>query len=102
MPLVRFGHASGRRRAFTCSEFFDPVEMRLGNPSRPDIVQESRKSPEWQTAIAEFRRARTLVALTQAKIQAVAELLMRHQQSRVVIFTADVLSAYIHSNNSGL
>lgn len=75
-------------------QFRRAVEMRMVNPSWPDIVRESRKSSEWQAAMAGFRRARALVALTQGKIQAVAELVMRHRQSRVLIFTADTASAY--------
>ena len=51
-------------------------------------------SPEGRTALRAWRRNRQLLHFTEAKADAVAVLLGRHRDSRVIIFTADNGAAY--------
>jgi superfamily II DNA or RNA helicase len=54
----------------------------------------ARSSPEGRAAIAAWRRARHMLGLTRAKRAAVANLLARHRDSRVLVFTGDNEAAY--------
>jgi len=62
--------------------------------SFPDFVRHATQSPEGRAALSAWRRNRHLLHFTQAKAQAVAELLRRHRDSRVLVFTADNAAAY--------
>ncbi len=51
-------------------------------------------SEEGRAALAAWRRARSMLGLTTAKRAMVRDLLARHEQSRVLIFTGDNAAAY--------
>ena len=51
-------------------------------------------SPEGRLALSAWRRSRRLLAFTRAKRLALAELLLRHRENNVLVFTADNESAY--------
>jgi superfamily II DNA or RNA helicase len=59
-----------------------------------EFVSLALQSNEGRAALAAWRRTQKLVAFTRAKAQAVAALLERHADSRVLLFTADNDSAY--------
>lgn len=59
-----------------------------------DFVSAACLSPEGRAALAAWRRNRQLLQFTRAKAQAVAVLLKRHRDSRVLVFTADNQTAY--------
>ena len=58
------------------------------------FVRAARRSVSGRAALEAWRRARSLLVLTSAKVDQVGALLERHRQSRVLIFTADNRSAY--------
>jgi superfamily II DNA or RNA helicase len=59
-----------------------------------EFVSLAAQSPEGRAALQAWRRNRQLLHFTEAKAQAVAVLLARHRDSRVIIFTADNRAAY--------
>jgi len=59
-----------------------------------DFARAAARSSEGRGALAALRRARKLVAFTQAKREALRSLLERHRQARVLVFTADNDAAY--------
>jgi len=73
-----------------CSQFF-----RLApRASWPQFVAAARKSAEGRKALASFRRARALVAFSAQKRVVLGELLHRHRDRQVLIFTRDNATAY--------
>src|SRR5690606_2057861 len=65
-------------------------------PAAPwgDFVKAASRSDEGRRALAAWRRSRQIVALPAAKRALVAQLLTRHQEGKVLIFTPDNPSAY--------
>ena len=59
-----------------------------------EFVSAASQSPEGRAALAAWRRSRRLLQFTEAKARAVATLLARHRDARVLIFTADNDAAY--------
>lgn len=59
-----------------------------------DFVRAAGRSSEGRRAVAAWRAARRLLALTQAKRDTLRILLERHREARLLIFTADNTSAY--------
>lgn len=59
-----------------------------------EFVSAASQSPEGRAALAAFRRSQRLLAFTRAKARAVHELLARHRDARVLVFTADNDTAY--------
>jgi superfamily II DNA or RNA helicase len=59
-----------------------------------DFLRSASQSEEGRAALAGYRRATRLVALTRAKKRAVGRLLARHRTARVLVFTADNAAAY--------
>jgi superfamily II DNA or RNA helicase len=59
-----------------------------------DFMRVAAASLEGRRALAAWRRTRRLLALTRAKRAAITELLARHRDGRLLIFTADNDSAY--------
>jgi superfamily II DNA or RNA helicase len=59
-----------------------------------DFVRLASHTAEGRTALAAFRSARRLISLTLAKQAALAELLARHRDSRILVFTSDNAAAY--------
>jgi superfamily II DNA or RNA helicase len=94
LPLTRGERAEYDRDMQAFHHFSRAVRSQMLSPSWVDLMREARKSPRGQAAMAGFRRARALVALTEAKVHALVELLTRHSRSRVLIFTADTMTAY--------
>ena len=60
----------------------------------PDFVALAAQSPEGRAAVNAWQRNRRLLQFTEAKASAVAALLERHRDSRLLIFTADNEAAY--------
>lgn len=59
-----------------------------------EFVQSAGMTDAGRRALAAFRRARTLLAFTAAKRAALAALLEKHRESRVIVFTACNETAY--------
>jgi superfamily II DNA or RNA helicase len=59
-----------------------------------DFAHAAARTAEGRRALEAFRRARRLVAFTEAKREMLRVLLHRHREARVLIFTADNESAY--------
>jgi superfamily II DNA or RNA helicase len=59
-----------------------------------DFVTTATQSLEGRRALDAWRRNRRLLAFTRGKARAVATLLARHRDSKVLIFTADNAAAY--------
>lgn len=59
-----------------------------------DFARAAARTVEGRRALDAFRRARRLVAFTDAKRDALAMLLARHRDARTLVFTADNESAY--------
>jgi superfamily II DNA or RNA helicase len=59
-----------------------------------EFAAAARSSGEGRAALAAWRRSRQLLSLTSAKRAAVASLLARHRDSRVLVFTGDNEAAY--------
>jgi len=57
-------------------------------------VRAASRTAEGRHALAAWREARRLLALTDAKRRALQALLARHRDARVLVFTADNASAY--------
>jgi len=59
-----------------------------------DFVRTAGRTAEGRRALAAWREARQLLALTDAKRRALQMLIDRHRDARVLVFTADNASAY--------
>ncbi|MFZ5892690.1 MAG: DEAD/DEAH box helicase family protein [Myxococcota bacterium] len=59
-----------------------------------DFVAAATRTREGRAALAAWRRNRSLSGFTRAKASALRELLARHRDSRVLVFTADNDAAY--------
>jgi superfamily II DNA or RNA helicase len=59
-----------------------------------DFVAECAQSREGRAALSAWRRARQLTAFTRGKARALASLLARHHDSRVLVFAADNATVY--------
>lgn len=59
-----------------------------------DFVRLAGRSPEGRHALSAWRQAQKLLALTDAKREALRVLLARHREARTLVFTADNAAAY--------
>ncbi len=59
-----------------------------------DFQRAAVRTDEGRRALAAWRRSRRLVAFTQAKQRALAQLLHEHRESRLLVFTGDNDTAY--------
>jgi superfamily II DNA or RNA helicase len=59
-----------------------------------DLVRFATPTPEGRHALSAWRQARKLLALTDAKRDALRSLLQRHRYTRTLVFTADNEAAY--------
>ena len=59
-----------------------------------EFVSAASRSAEGRRALAAWRRTRRMIGFTQAKAEAVRELLALHRSARVLVFTADNDAAY--------
>jgi len=59
-----------------------------------DFVRFAARTPAGRRALAAWRQARKLLALTEAKREALRALLARHRHARTLVFTADNEAAY--------
>ena len=73
-----------------CRAFFNAVPGASGS----DFVASAGRSQAGRSALAVWRRSRTVVRYSKEKRRIVDELLLRHQDSRVLIFAADNDTAY--------
>jgi superfamily II DNA or RNA helicase len=66
------------------------------NPGAPwaEFVRAASQTDNGRRALAAWRRSKTILAFPRGKRRAVAQLLERHRDSRVLIFTADNETAY--------
>jgi hypothetical protein len=79
------------RRAFDAFCDLAPVGT-VGNWT--DFLRWAARIPAGRAGVDGWRRARRLLALTEAKSRAVGLLLERHRDARVLVFTADKEAAY--------
>lgn len=72
------------------------VRFRMAWPGTEwsDFTRAASRSDEGRRALGAWRRARRLLAYTEAKADAVGRLLARHAEARVLVFTGDNDSAY--------
>jgi superfamily II DNA or RNA helicase len=68
--------------------------QKLPQATWADFVRAAGRSLEGRQALAAWREARRLLALTQAKRDTLRALLERHGTARMLVFTADNASAY--------
>lgn len=59
-----------------------------------DFMRAARATEAGRRALVAWRRARALLGLTRAKAAALGQLLARHREARVLVFTADNAAAY--------
>lgn len=75
-------------------EVFLPFKRWQPKASWQEFAALAGSSPEGRAALAAWRRRKKLLGLTRAKRRAVSELLRRHAQNRMLIFTGDNDAAY--------
>ncbi|MBI4700971.1 MAG: DEAD/DEAH box helicase [Deltaproteobacteria bacterium] len=73
---------------------FGPFRRFCPRASWHDFLRAAARTEDGRRAVAAWRRARSMLALTRAKRAAVGQLLAGHRQGRVLIFTADNDAAY--------
>lgn len=71
-----------------------PFRLRHPRAGWAEFLAEAERTEAGQRAVAAWRAARRLLGYTQAKAKVVRELLERHRQDRVLIFTGDNATAY--------
>jgi superfamily II DNA or RNA helicase len=67
------------------------------NANWQEFARAAARTDEGRRALAAWRRSRRLLAFPQAKRQMLANLLARHGDARVIVFTADNATAYAAS-----
>lgn len=67
----------------------------------PDFQRAAMETDEGRRALAAWRRSRQLVAFTEAKRSALARLMARHDEQRLLIFTGDNATAYRVARDQG-
>jgi superfamily II DNA or RNA helicase len=94
LPLDRDErHAYDRdRRAF--ADVYRPFRQLHRDASWEEFRAMAASSPEGRAALAAWHRSRRLISFTRAKSRALEELLLRHADEKVIVFTADNDSAY--------
>jgi superfamily II DNA or RNA helicase len=85
-------HYAHLHRLFTTA--YAAFRHTLPQATWADFVRAAGRSAEGRRAVAAWREARRLLALTRAKRDTLGTLLDRHGTARVLIFTADNASAY--------
>jgi len=87
-----------RRQYFSELRTFRDVflDFRDRNPGAEwrDFVDAATRTPEGRRALAAWRKSKKILGFTRSKARAVRELLARHRDSRVLVFTADNQAAY--------
>jgi superfamily II DNA or RNA helicase len=73
-----------------CRVFFQAAP----GASWPDFVAAAGRSDEGRRAISAWRRSRAIVRYNAEKRDAVADLLLRHRNARILVFAADNETAY--------
>lgn len=73
---------------------FDPIVRGRPGASWPEIVALAKATEAGRLALASLRAARRIIASSEAKREALTQLLARHRDSRVLVFTEDNASAY--------
>lgn len=69
--------------------------IRMGSPRGfTDFVQRASRTPAGQRALGAYRRQRELALAAQGKLAHLADLLGRHRQDRMLVFTQDNATAY--------
>jgi len=71
-----------------------PYRLQHPRASWNEFLAEALRTEQGQRAVAAWRAARRMLGYSRAKAQAVAALLARHRQERVLIFTGDNATAY--------
>jgi superfamily II DNA or RNA helicase len=86
-------HYSHLHRRFTTA--YAAFRHALPQATWTEFVRIAGRSAEGRWAIAAWREARQLLALTQAKSDTLRTLIDRHGNARMLVFTADNASAYV-------
>jgi superfamily II DNA or RNA helicase len=96
---ILVGLTSSERQAYdaetsvfrpVCRAFFDSAP----GASWPDFVTAAFKSNEGRRALAAWRRSHAIVRYTREKRSIVNDLLLKHRDSRILVFAADNDTAY--------
>jgi superfamily II DNA or RNA helicase len=75
-------------------DVFLPFKRAEPEASWQEFTAFAGMSPEGRAALAAWRRRKRLLGMTRAKLRAVSELLRRHADNRVLVFTGDNAAAY--------
>ncbi|MGH7267025.1 MAG: DEAD/DEAH box helicase family protein [Candidatus Rokuibacteriota bacterium] len=94
LDLGRSERATYDRLSAVFVAAYGEFRARLPQGSWSDFARAATRTAEGRRALAAWREARRLLAFTEAKRQAVAVLLQRHRDARVLVFTADNDTAY--------
>ena len=73
---------------------FDHFVTARPNAGFGTFVQEARNEPTWRPALLAWHQAQRLASWNHAKAAACGQLLARHRDERVLVFTPDRASAY--------
>ncbi len=97
--LVRLGLTPEERRKYETergvfSEFYRRFRRLNPAASWQEFSLSAAQTPEGRQALAAWYESRRCLAFTRAKQAAVGRLLEKHQQNKVLIFTADNSAAY--------
>lgn len=97
--LLRIALEPDERRIYERNrEMFGEVSRRFWNlhpdASWQEFIVAGMKTAEGRSALRAWQHNRSLVAYTRGKDRAVGELLARHRDSKVLVFTADNHAAY--------
>jgi superfamily II DNA or RNA helicase len=90
-PDERLEHEALRQAFTTVAR---PFFRARPDASWTDFMRAARETDAGRRALVAWRRARALLAYTRAKAAALRELLGRHREARVLVFTADNQTAY--------
>lgn len=80
------------RRAF--ADVYRPFRQLHRDATWEEFRMVAASTPEGRAALAAWHRSRRLISFTRAKSRALTELLQRHVDEKLIVFTADNDSAY--------
>ena len=94
LELTPRERADYEREWGTFRTVFDHFQRLAPGAAWGDFARWAARTPQGRQGLSAWRRARRLLALTEAKLEAVGRLLGRHRDARTLVFTADVEAAY--------
>ena len=94
LPLDRQERQDYEREIAAFQKAFVAFRRTQGAASWQDFIATASRSVEGRAALDSWRASRRIISFTRAKAAALADLLARHQDCRVLVFTADNCTAY--------